>query len=138
MPFFLSLKEKYYLPFQFSLYLTNQSSMLFFFLINMTAAMFWHIAICMLFCGFIVSSSHQTDHLNILTENPNQVSSSSNFLFGTSSSCYQVLPTLVNFLWMFWVQLFFLFSPQFEGAFLNDGKGLNNWDVFTHEAGQLF
>ncbi|ONI10039.1 hypothetical protein PRUPE_4G024300 [Prunus persica] len=36
----------------------------------------------------------------------------SNFLFGTASSSY-----------------------QFEGAFLNDGKGLNNWDVFTHKPG---
>ncbi|KAK7303280.1 hypothetical protein RJT34_14183 [Clitoria ternatea] len=33
-----------------------------------------------------------------------------NFLFGTSSSSY-----------------------QFEGAYLSDGKGLNNWDVFTHK-----
>jgi len=24
---------------------------------------------------------------------------------------------------------------QFEGAFLSDGKGLNNWDVFTHKTG---
>ncbi|KAJ0254680.1 Beta-glucosidase 45 [Hirschfeldia incana] len=34
----------------------------------------------------------------------------SDFLFGTSSSAY-----------------------QYEGAYLTDGKGLNNWDVFTHE-----
>ncbi|KAH7545777.1 hypothetical protein FEM48_Zijuj01G0129800 [Ziziphus jujuba var. spinosa] len=34
----------------------------------------------------------------------------SDFLFGTASSSY-----------------------QFEGAFLTDGKGLNNWDVFTHD-----
>ncbi|XP_049382430.1 beta-glucosidase 18-like isoform X23 [Solanum stenotomum] len=80
----------------------------------MLPAMFYQIAaICMLFCGFnfIVSSCHQTDILNIL---PNQVSSSSNFLFGTSSSCY-----------------------QYEGAILSDGKGFNNWDVFTHEAGHI-
>ena len=42
--------------------------------------------------------------------------------------------------------LFFLFSPvndfakqwtisQIEGAYLADGKGLNNWDVFTHKPG---
>lgn len=24
---------------------------------------------------------------------------------------------------------------QFEGAYLTDGKGLNNWDVFTHKPG---
>ncbi|XP_015164558.1 beta-glucosidase 18-like isoform X2 [Solanum tuberosum] len=82
----------------------------------MLPAMFYHISICMLFCGFnfIVSSCHQIDNLNILKENANQVTSSSNFLFGTASSCY-----------------------QFEGAFLSDGKGLNNWDVFTHEAGHI-
>ncbi|CAH2047943.1 unnamed protein product [Thlaspi arvense] len=34
----------------------------------------------------------------------------SDFLFGAASSAY-----------------------QYEGAFLTDGKGLNNWDVFTHE-----
>ncbi|KAK2447796.1 beta-glucosidase [Trifolium repens] len=37
-----------------------------------------------------------------------------NFLFGTASSSY-----------------------QFEGAFLSDGKGLNNWDVFTHKPGTI-
>ncbi|KEH36808.1 glycoside hydrolase family 1 protein [Medicago truncatula] len=37
-----------------------------------------------------------------------------NFLFGTASSSY-----------------------QFEGAFLSDGKGLNNWDVFTHKTGTI-
>ncbi|KAL3519500.1 hypothetical protein ACH5RR_017649 [Cinchona calisaya] len=35
-----------------------------------------------------------------------------NFLFGTASAAY-----------------------QYEGAFLTDGKGLNNWDVFTHNSG---
>ncbi|KAG6695229.1 hypothetical protein I3842_09G086300 [Carya illinoinensis] len=38
----------------------------------------------------------------------------SNFLFGTASSSY-----------------------QFEGAVLSDGKGLNNWDVFTHKPGNI-
>ncbi|KAM7255324.1 hypothetical protein ACFE04_020565 [Oxalis oulophora] len=37
-----------------------------------------------------------------------------NFLFGTASSSY-----------------------QFEGAYLSDGKGLNNWDVFTHTPGKI-
>ncbi|KAJ0440923.1 putative beta-glucosidase [Helianthus annuus] len=37
-----------------------------------------------------------------------------NFLFGTASSSY-----------------------QFEGAYLADGKGLSNWDIFTHEAGNI-
>ncbi|KAI4295869.1 hypothetical protein L6164_035867 [Bauhinia variegata] len=38
----------------------------------------------------------------------------SNFLFGTASSSY-----------------------QFEGAFVSEGKGLNNWDVFTHKPGTI-
>ncbi|KAK7332308.1 hypothetical protein VNO80_29058 [Phaseolus coccineus] len=37
-----------------------------------------------------------------------------NFLFGTASSSYQI-----------------------EGAYLSDGKGLNNWDVFTHKPGTV-
>ncbi|ESR62308.1 hypothetical protein CICLE_v100148871mg, partial [Citrus x clementina] len=38
----------------------------------------------------------------------------SNFLFGTSTSSYQV-----------------------EGAYLSEGKGLSNWDVFTHTPGNI-
>ncbi|XP_031264936.1 beta-glucosidase 46-like isoform X2 [Pistacia vera] len=38
----------------------------------------------------------------------------SNFLFGTASSSY-----------------------QFEGAYLSEGKGLSNWDVFTHKPGNI-
>ncbi|KAK2631447.1 hypothetical protein EUGRSUZ_L02893 [Eucalyptus grandis] len=37
-----------------------------------------------------------------------------NFLFDTASSSY-----------------------QFEGAYKSDGKGLNNWDVFAHEPGNI-
>uniref|UniRef100_A0A803NZT3 Sugar phosphate transporter domain-containing protein n=1 Tax=Cannabis sativa TaxID=3483 RepID=A0A803NZT3_CANSA len=37
-----------------------------------------------------------------------------NFLFGTASSAY-----------------------QYEGAYLTDGKGLNNWDVYTHIPGNI-
>ncbi|KAJ4838707.1 Beta-glucosidase 46 [Turnera subulata] len=37
-----------------------------------------------------------------------------NFLFGTASSSY-----------------------QFEGAYLSDGKGLSNWDVFSHKPGHI-
>ncbi|KAL5578887.1 hypothetical protein UlMin_011329 [Ulmus minor] len=39
----------------------------------------------------------------------------SHFLFGTASSSY-----------------------QYEGAYLTDGKGLNNWDVFTHIPGKIY
>ncbi|KAJ4759704.1 Beta-glucosidase 6 [Rhynchospora pubera] len=38
----------------------------------------------------------------------------SSFLFGTSTSSYQI-----------------------EGAYLEDNKGLNNWDVFTHTKGNI-
>ncbi|KAJ4838703.1 hypothetical protein Tsubulata_003141 [Turnera subulata] len=37
------------------------------------------------------------------------------FLFGTASSSY-----------------------QFEGAYLSDGKGLSNWDIFAHTPGRIF
>ncbi|XP_019172552.1 PREDICTED: beta-glucosidase 46-like [Ipomoea nil] len=37
-----------------------------------------------------------------------------NFFFGTSSSSY-----------------------QYEGGYLSDGKGLSNWDVFTHQPGNI-
>ncbi|XP_061347854.1 beta-glucosidase 47-like [Gastrolobium bilobum] len=49
-----------------------------------------------------------------LKENSDSSSFPGNFLFGTASSSY-----------------------QFEGAFLSDGKGLNNWDVFTHKPGTI-
>ncbi|XP_039016436.1 beta-glucosidase 18-like [Hibiscus syriacus] len=49
-----------------------------------------------------------------LKGNPNASPFPSNFLFGTASSSY-----------------------QFEGAFLSDGKGLNNWDAFTHKPGNI-
>ncbi|PON84868.1 Glycoside hydrolase [Trema orientale] len=39
---------------------------------------------------------------------------SPDFLFGTASSSY-----------------------QFEGAYLTDGKGLSNWDVYTHKQGNI-
>ncbi|XP_050371028.1 beta-glucosidase 47 isoform X2 [Argentina anserina] len=56
--------------------------------------------------------------ISVLVVSCNHISmkgnSRSNFLFGTASSSY-----------------------QFEGAFLNDGKGLSNWDVFTHEPGRI-
>ncbi|XP_057723018.1 beta-glucosidase 46-like [Arachis stenosperma] len=38
----------------------------------------------------------------------------SNFLFGTASSSY-----------------------QYEGAYLSDGKGISNWDVFSHKPGNI-
>lgn len=52
--------------------------------------------------------------LGTLEGNKDPSSFSSNFLFGTGSSSY-----------------------QFEGAFLSDGKGLNNWDIFSHKPGTI-
>ncbi|MFS7999928.1 putative beta-glucosidase [Helianthus anomalus] len=53
--------------------------------------------------------------INIFGANNSFVSSfPRNFLFGTASSSY-----------------------QFEGAYLADGKGLSNWDIFTHEPGNI-
>ncbi|KAK4588275.1 hypothetical protein RGQ29_019318 [Quercus rubra] len=49
-----------------------------------------------------------------LAKSLGQSSFPSNFLFGTASSAY-----------------------QFEGAYLSDGKGLNNWDVFSHKPGNI-
>ncbi|XP_017978572.1 PREDICTED: beta-glucosidase 47 isoform X3 [Theobroma cacao] len=49
-----------------------------------------------------------------LKENLDSSPFPSSFLFGTASSSY-----------------------QFEGAYLSDGKGLNNWDLFTHKPGNI-
>ncbi|MFQ6643832.1 hypothetical protein Gotur_017871 [Gossypium turneri] len=46
--------------------------------------------------------------------NNNPSSFPPNFLFGTASSAY-----------------------QYEGGYLSDGKGLNNWDVYTHRPGKV-
>lgn len=51
-----------------------------------------------------------SDNYNISSPSPFP----SNFLFGTASSSY-----------------------QFEGAYLSDGKGLSNWDVYTHKPGHI-
>ncbi|KAL1226129.1 Beta-glucosidase 45 [Cardamine amara subsp. amara] len=56
---------------------------------------------------FRVYGLHQSSSENILEDSS---SFPSDFLFGTASSAY-----------------------QYEGAFLTDGKSLNNWDVFTHK-----
>ncbi|XP_019176011.1 PREDICTED: beta-glucosidase 46-like [Ipomoea nil] len=54
----------------------------------------------------------------LLTQNLEDSSPSplfpANFFFGTSSSSY-----------------------QYEGAYLTDGKGLSNWDVYTHQPGHV-
>ncbi|XP_059661909.1 beta-glucosidase 46-like [Cornus florida] len=62
-------------------------------------------------CFFTFMVSGNSIALNGSTDIP---SFPSNFLFGTASSSY-----------------------QFEGAFLSEGKGLNNWDVFSHKPGKI-
>ncbi|XP_028767866.1 beta-glucosidase 46-like isoform X2 [Neltuma alba] len=63
----------------------------------------------------LVSQLSSNDHFAILAL-PTLPSSSlpTNFLFGTASSSY-----------------------QYEGAYLSDGKGLSNWDVFSHTPGKI-
>ncbi|CAA7029809.1 unnamed protein product [Microthlaspi erraticum] len=61
----------------------------------------------LLFPLYSSSYLHQTSSDHILKD---ASPFPSDFLFGTASSAY-----------------------QYEGAYLTDGKGLDNWDVFTHE-----
>ncbi|XP_039044042.1 beta-glucosidase 46-like [Hibiscus syriacus] len=57
-------------------------------------------------------SSIPCDLLNFRQSNDNLSVFPTNFLFGTASSAY-----------------------QYEGAYLSDGKSLNNWDVYSHKPG---
>ncbi|KAI3718743.1 hypothetical protein L6452_19625 [Arctium lappa] len=52
--------------------------------------------------------------ITILGANSSSSAFPRNFLFGTASSSY-----------------------QFEGAYLTDGKGLSNWDIFSHKPGNI-
>ncbi|GJR27811.1 beta-glucosidase 46-like protein isoform X1 [Tanacetum coccineum] len=54
------------------------------------------------------------EFINILGTNSSPSSFPRNFLFGTASSSY-----------------------QFEGGYLADGKGLSNWDIFSHRTGNI-
>lgn len=78
----------------------------------------------------------------------------SDFLFGTASSSYQVY-SLLAFLsqkgtnahthtqntatqrYLRYVIMCCFIFAQFEGAYLSNGKGLNNWDAFTHQPGKI-
>lgn len=88
------------------------------------------LQVLVFFSAFMATNSHVP-----LEESTNSKSFSNNFLFGTASSAYQVtLFFLLPFLFCFLLLHKYLLL-QFEGAFLSDGKGLNNWDVFTHKPG---
>nr|GEW99220.1 beta glucosidase 46 [Tanacetum cinerariifolium] len=54
------------------------------------------------------------EFINTLGNNSSPSSFPINFLFGTASSSY-----------------------QFEGGYLADGKGLSNWDIFSHTTGNI-
>ncbi|CAN0852386.1 Beta-glucosidase 46 [Linum grandiflorum] len=69
---------------------------------------FTDVALATLLMVLLVRSSGNPDTLQ--SSNPFRA----DFLLGTASSSY-----------------------QFEGAYLSDGKGLNNWDVFTHASGNI-
>ncbi|KAG4948757.1 hypothetical protein AAZX31_15G101800 [Glycine max] len=72
-----------------------------------------HALFALSFCISIFLASCDDDFLSV-KKNSSSSPFPSNFLFGTASSSY-----------------------QFEGAYLTDGKGLNNWDVFTHKPGTI-
>ncbi|KAJ4838706.1 Beta-glucosidase 46 [Turnera subulata] len=59
--------------------------------------------------SFALSSAQET-----LKESSDPSPIPTNFLFGTASSSY-----------------------QYEGAYLSDGKGLSNWDLFAHTPGRV-
>ncbi|XP_022866868.1 beta-glucosidase 46-like [Olea europaea var. sylvestris] len=70
--------------------------------------------ILVLLLGLLVYPFLVECHLKTLKYRSNASPFPANFLYGTSSSAY-----------------------QYEGAISADGKGLNNWDVFTHKAGTI-
>ncbi|KAL4585457.1 hypothetical protein LXL04_010078 [Taraxacum kok-saghyz] len=64
--------------------------------------------------GFLSTFAASHEFINILRANSSLPSFPRNFLFGTASSSY-----------------------QFEGAYLTHGKGLSNWDTFSHKPGYI-
>ncbi|KAI3795698.1 hypothetical protein L1987_38355 [Smallanthus sonchifolius] len=64
------------------------------------------------YLSIVAAASYEI--VNILGSNYSLSSFPRNFLFGTASSSY-----------------------QFEGGYLADGKGLSNWDIFSHEPGNI-
>ncbi|OWM83486.1 hypothetical protein CDL15_Pgr012967 [Punica granatum] len=91
---------------------------------EMSKILLAHCALILLPLQVIILSSSPNLFISCsVTLNEDQIISSSSpdpsslpswFFFGTASSAY-----------------------QFEGAYLSDGKGLNNWDVYSHKPGKL-
>ncbi|GAB4830909.1 Beta-glucosidase 47 [Ancistrocladus abbreviatus] len=67
------------------------------------------VLLTLILSAFVVSARYLQ-----MPERPGPSDSPTNFLFGTASSSY-----------------------QYEGAYNSDGKGLGNWDVFSHKAGKI-
>ncbi|GMY31724.1 beta-glucosidase 18-like [Fagus crenata] len=78
---------------------------------TLTTTQFFFLFILVLLCSSAQFSAHST---NEDEEDIKKTHFPDDFLFGTSTSSYQV-----------------------EGAYLEDGKGVNNWDVFTHVQGNI-
>ncbi|KAJ6367518.1 hypothetical protein OIU78_000140 [Salix suchowensis] len=57
---------------------------------------------------------YESSHQKTLKESVNPSSFPANFIFGVASSSY-----------------------QFEGSYQSDGKGLSNWDIYTHTPGKI-
>ncbi|KAF3451691.1 hypothetical protein FNV43_RR07787 [Rhamnella rubrinervis] len=81
--------------------------------IALEKALFLSVIVLALSPALIVSNLLSTP-INERSSDPSSSSFPSNFLFGTASSSY-----------------------QYEGAYLADGKGLSNWDVFSHKPGNI-
>ncbi|GAB4830907.1 hypothetical protein Ancab_004935 [Ancistrocladus abbreviatus] len=75
----------------------------------MMATVIHQVLVMLLSAGFLASAQHLK-----LPERADPSDLPCNFLFGAASSAY-----------------------QYEGAYISDGKGLNNWDVFTHKSGRI-
>lgn len=123
---------------------------------TMKLSLFLNVVFVIIMCLCMITVSCNSSYLMDLKSNPHYSVFPSNFLFGTASSSYQVLQNTFHLLSSEVFSLWFgfsillepdallviyashacLFDLQFEGAYLSDGKGLSNWDIFSHEAGK--
>ncbi|XP_065878221.1 beta-glucosidase 46-like isoform X2 [Euphorbia lathyris] len=71
----------------------------------------WFYGVVLILEAILLPNLSESSHLKSVKDSS---AFPPNFLFGTASSSY-----------------------QYEGAYLSDGKGLNNWDVYTHIPGEI-